>query len=135
MIPTERTKPNDIEIKGGRIVARGCPRGYVSGVASLLDKATGAMIWGSGWTSWISCWNPPPIRRTSPRDSIPFGPNNAFHGNIPKRYVEGPQICTQAKPLPVQVINGEGFTAVRQLTDGTWRIRRTTGPARSGNKR
>src|SRR4051794_40361311 len=35
------------------------------------------------------------------------------HGDLPKHYVEGPQICTQAKELPVEVTRGDGFVAVR----------------------
>jgi hypothetical protein len=36
------------------------------------------------------------------------------HGNLPKHYVEGPQICTQAKALSPEVIKGPGFVAIRQ---------------------
>ena len=35
------------------------------------------------------------------------------HGNLPKHYVEGPQICTQAKELDVETIRGQDFVAVR----------------------
>jgi hypothetical protein len=35
------------------------------------------------------------------------------HGNLPKHYIEGPQICTKAKELPTEVIEGKGFVAVR----------------------
>ena len=34
------------------------------------------------------------------------------HGNLPKHYVEGPQICTQAKVLHPQIIRGDNFVAV-----------------------
>jgi hypothetical protein len=40
------------------------------------------------------------------------------HGNLPKHYVEGPQICTKAKELKPEVIRGKGFVAVRQ----SWRF-------------
>src|SRR5262249_52787490 len=36
-----------------------------------------------------------------------------LHGNLPKHYVEGPQICTQAKQLKPEIIRGKGFVAVR----------------------
>src|SRR5262249_29916519 len=40
--------------------------------------------------------------------------NNPVHGRIPKRYVEGPQICTQAKGMSPRVAVGNGFAVVRQ---------------------
>jgi hypothetical protein len=36
-----------------------------------------------------------------------------IHGNLPKHYIEGPQICTQAKKLEPEVIEGPNFVAVR----------------------
>src|SRR5439155_3345900 len=35
------------------------------------------------------------------------------HGDLPKHYVEGPQICTQAKELKPEVIEGKDFAAVK----------------------
>src|SRR5204863_4793057 len=35
-----------------------------------------------------------------------------LHGNLPKHYVEGPQICTQAKELKPVVVRGKNFVAV-----------------------
>jgi hypothetical protein len=35
-----------------------------------------------------------------------------LHGNLPKHYVEGPQICTKAKELKPQITRGKGFVAV-----------------------
>ena len=37
-----------------------------------------------------------------------------MHGNIPKRYVELPQICTQAGKLPYKILEGKDFVAVHQ---------------------
>jgi len=36
-----------------------------------------------------------------------------IHGDLPKHYEEGPQICTQAKELPAVVIRGRDFVAVK----------------------
>ena len=36
-----------------------------------------------------------------------------LHGDLPKHYVEGPQICTQAKELKPEVVKGKDFVAVR----------------------
>src|SRR6478609_1804724 len=79
-------------------------KGYVSGIAagSLLDKKTGArdagfglhimdFLLGPGWKD----------------DDYSREPK--WHGNLPKHYVEGPQICTQAKRLTPEVIRGKGF--------------------------
>jgi len=52
------------------------------------------------------------------RDKLPkemvyqFG--NLYHGKIPKRSIEGPQICTQAKQLRPEVVRGDDFVAVKQ---------------------
>jgi hypothetical protein len=88
-------------------------RGYVSGVAagSLLDKKTGARDLGFGLV--ITDF----LLESAPSDSQPvpgqyeFG--NAYHGRIAKRFVEGPQICTQAMQLPARVFHGPNFLAVR----------------------
>ncbi len=110
-------------------------RGYVSGVASLLDKATGARDLGFGLDIVDFLLEPAPDPEQHPRGTVSrSGRTTPFHGNIPKRYVEGPQICTQAKSLPVQVINGEGFTAVRQHYRWNKAYPLTTRPARSGSK-
>ena len=39
---------------------------------------------------------------------------NSYHGKTPKRSIEGPQICTQAKELHPEVIEGRDFVAVKQ---------------------
>src|SRR5262249_19695735 len=36
-----------------------------------------------------------------------------LHGDLPKHYVEGPQICTQAKELKPEIVRGQGFVAVK----------------------
>ena len=36
-----------------------------------------------------------------------------YHGDLPRHYVEGPQICTQAKKLEPEIIQGDDFIAVR----------------------
>lgn len=83
-------------------------KGYVSGIAagSFLDKQTGARDLGFG-THIMDFLMAPGWRE----DGYERDPD--VHGNLPKHYVEGPQICTQAKQLPVEVIRGEGFVAVR----------------------
>jgi hypothetical protein len=93
-------------------------KGYVSGIAagSLLDKKTGFHDAGFGLD--VVDWIMEPGSDEAYRDQLPkemvyqFG--NAYHGKRPKRSIEGPQICTQAKELSPQVIRGKDFVAIEQ---------------------
>src|SRR3954451_15644152 len=97
-----------VEIDTDALRARVNKKGYVSGIAAgpFLDRKTGArdagfglhimdFLMGPGWRD----------------DSYSRDPK--VHGNLPKHYVEGPQICTQAKRLDPEVVRGQGFVAVR----------------------
>lgn len=93
-------------------------KGYVTGVKaqSFLDKKTGARDLGFGLD--IADWIMEPGSDEAYRDQLPaemvykFG--NDYHGKKPKRSIEGPQICTQAKELKPEVIRGTDFVAIRQ---------------------
>lgn len=93
-------------------------KGYVTGIAggSFVDKKTGFHDAGHGLD--IVDWIMEPGSDEAYRDKLPdemiyrFG--NAYHGNIPKRSIEGPQICTQAKELAPGVLRGRDFVAVQQ---------------------
>ena len=93
-------------------------KGYVSGVAaqSLLDKKTGLRDAGFGLdiVDWIMEPGSDEAYRSqlNPELVYPFG--NPYHGQRPKRSIEGPQICTQAKELDPKVIEGKDFMAVTQ---------------------
>ncbi len=91
-------------------------RGYVSGVAegSFLDRKTGARDLGFGLDIADFLLEPADPDAPIPPGQYDFGKDNPVHGNLAKRYVEGPQICTQAKRLEPTVIEGDGFVAVRQ---------------------
>ena len=92
--------------------------GYVSGVSgqSFLDKKTGFRDAGYGLD--IADWIMEPGSDRTYRDRLDkeliyrFG--NAYHGKTPKRSIEGPQICTQAKELDPRVIRGKDFVAIEQ---------------------
>lgn len=105
--------------------------GYVSGVAegSFVDRRTGGKDPGFGLLiadfllePGADSPNTPPNRRYPYRD--------AYHGNIPKRFVALPQICTQAKALPHEITRGEGYVAVRQWH--TWDV--ACPPYKAGSK-
>ncbi len=93
-------------------------KGYVSGVAaqSFVDKKTGMRDAGFGLdiVDWImEPGSDEPYRSQLNRELVyPFG--NLYHGKRPKRSIEGPQICTQARELKPEVIRGADFVAVRQ---------------------
>ena len=103
-----RETDDAVEVETDALAAAVRKRGYVSGVAerSFLDKRTGARDVGFGLHIMDFLMAP------GWRDDG-YTRDRAVHGDLPKHYVEGPQICTQAKELPVEVIRGDGFVAVR----------------------
>ena len=92
--------------------------GYVSGVAAgtLVDKQTGARDLGFGLSIVDFLLEPGADEPDAPH-AYHWG--DKVHGNIPKRYVELPQICTQARKLPFEVAKSENFIAVRQWFNWT----------------
>lgn len=93
-------------------------KGYVTGVAaqSFVDKKTGFHDAGFGLD--IIDWIMEPGSDEAYREQLPkemvyqFG--NDYHGKTPKRSIEGPQICTQAKELAPKVTQGKDFVAIQQ---------------------
>ena len=91
--------------------------GYVTGVSSgtFLDRKTGFRDAGYGLD--IVDWIMEPGSDEAYRDQLPgdlaYQFNNLYHGKTPKRSIEGPQICTQAKQLEPEIIRGKDFVAVR----------------------
>src|SRR5947199_7102781 len=97
-----------VQIDTDALQARINKKGYVSGVAagSLLDRKTGARDVGFGLHIMDFLLAP------GWRDDG-YARDPKVHGNLPKHYVEGPQICTQAKRLAPEIIRGKDFVAVR----------------------
>ncbi len=93
-------------------------QGYVTGVAaqSLLDKKTGFRDAGYGLdiVDWIMEPGSDEAYRDQLDKELVYQFNNDYHGKTPKRSIEGPQICTQAKKLEPQAIAGKDFVAVKQ---------------------
>jgi len=96
-----------IEIETDSLQARINKKGYVSGTAagSLIDKKTAAKDLGFGLHIMDFLLAPGWLDDGYGRGEV--------HGNLPKHYIEGPQICTQAKKLEPEVIEGKDFVAVR----------------------
>lgn len=112
-----RIDGSTIHIETTALAARIQTEGYTSGVAagSLLDKATGMRDVGFGLSIVDFLLEPAASEAPVPPGQYEFGGKfRAVHGDIPKRYVEGPQICTQAKKLGYSVARGDSFIAVRQ---------------------
>ena len=88
--------------------------GYTSGVkaGSFIDRQTGARDLGFGLDIADFLLEPADDGRQDPEH--PYDHGDLAHGDIAKRYVELPQICTQARRLPYEIFRGEGFVAVRQ---------------------
>jgi hypothetical protein len=108
--PAIRVQETDeyVKIDTDALQARVRQKGYVSGIAagSLLDKKTGARDVGFGLHIMDFLLAP------GWRDDG-YSRNPKVHGDLPKHYVEGPQICTQAKELKPEILRGEGFVALR----------------------
>jgi hypothetical protein len=108
---------DQVRISGSVLEAVIRKQGYVSGIAagSFLDKKTGFRDAGFGLdiVDWLmEPGNDAGYRNRLDRDLVyDFG--NLVHGSIPKRSIEGPQICTKARELAPQVIRGRDFVAVK----------------------
>ena len=110
--------PDQITVSTVLLEASIRKKGYVSGVyrQTFLDRTTGFRDAGYGLD--IADWIMEPGSDTGYRDRIDkeliyrFG--NAYHGKTPKRSIEGPQICTQARELKPRVIRGSDFVAIEQ---------------------
>ena len=107
-----------IRVVGSSLEACIKKKGYVSGVeaGSLLDTKTGARDLGFGLdiVDWIMEPGSDEAYREKLPSDLPYVFGNLHHGQRPKRSVEGPQICTQAKELKPTVIHGKDFVAVKQ---------------------
>jgi len=102
-----------IDIRANKFQASVQTEGYVSGVSAgtFLDRKTGARDLGFG-LSIVDFL-------VEKGEDDPESPNayhwgDIFHGNIPKRYVELPQICTQAHRLPYKIVKSDDFIAIKQ---------------------
>jgi hypothetical protein len=106
-----------IRVETNAVKAEIHTEGYTSGVAAgtFLDKQTGARDIGFGLSIVDFLLEPADPNQPPEQGQYEFsGKYASVHGDIPKRYVEGPQICTQAKKLFYEIIEGTGFLAVRQ---------------------
>jgi hypothetical protein len=106
--PTVTREGDDLVIETDALKARIATKGYVSGIkaGTLLDKKTGAVDVGFGLHIMDFLLAPGWKDDGYLRDK-------KLHGDLPKHYIEGPQICTQAKELKPQITEGKDYVAVR----------------------
>ena len=109
-------------------------KGYVTGVAggSFLDRKTNFKDAGFGLdiVDWImEPGSDEPYRDRLDKELV-YQFNNSYHGKTPKRSIEGPQICTQAKQLSPRAIQGKDFVAVK--TD--WNYKTAAPGKKTGSK-
>jgi hypothetical protein len=115
---------NYVLIETDALQAKINKKGYVSGIAgsSLLDKKTGACDLGFGLHIMDFLLAPGWKDDGYPRDPLLHG--KGFKKKVPgqtelwfydpaKHYVEGPQICTQARELKPEISHHKDFVAVR----------------------
>jgi hypothetical protein len=97
-----------VQIETDALKARINKKGYVSGVAagSFVDRKSGAKDLGFGLHIMDFLMAPGWRDDDYSRDA-------KVHGDLPKHYVEGPQICTQAKELKPEIVRGKDFVAVK----------------------
>ncbi|HZR16549.1 MAG TPA: hypothetical protein VFE51_04420 [Verrucomicrobiae bacterium] len=109
--------PDEIRISSAQLGAVIHKRGYVTGVAggSFLDKKSGFHDAGFGLdiVDWIMEPGSDAEYRSQLQGDLAYDFNNLYHGKRPKRSIEGPQICTQAKELSPRLIQGQDFLAVQ----------------------
>jgi hypothetical protein len=107
--PIKVTENDDsIQIDTDTLQAKVRKKGYVSGIAAgtFLDRKTGAHDLGFGLHIMDFLLAP------GWRDDG-YSLDVMHHGNLPKHYVEGPQICTQAKELKPMIVRGRDFVAIQ----------------------
>src|SRR6187431_3104937 len=106
--PTVTRGETNLTIETDALKASIVTKGYVSGVqaGSFLDKKTGSRDVGFGLHIMDFLLAP------GWRDDD-YSRDRTVHGDLPKHYVEGPQICTQARELKPEIIKGKGFVAIR----------------------
>src|SRR5436309_6388835 len=107
---------DEIKIETSKLEATIRKKGYVTGVyaQSFVDKQTGFRDAGFGLdiVDWIMEPGSDEAYRAQLDKELVYHFGNSYHGKTPKRSIEGPQICTQAKELSPRVIRGSDFLAV-----------------------
>lgn len=113
-----RETDDEIQISTGKLEAAIRKRGYVTGIAaqSFLDKTTGFRDAGFGLdiVDWIMEPGSDEAYRDQLEKELIYEFGNPYHGKTPKRSIEGPQICTQARKLDPVAVTGPDFIAIRQ---------------------
>ena len=108
--------PDEIRINTAAISAVVHKKRYVTGVAggTLLDRKSGFRDQGFGLdiVDWLMEPGSDESYRSELHGDMPYDFHNLIHGELPRRCIEGPQICTQAGELSPAATLTESFAAV-----------------------
>jgi hypothetical protein len=108
----------EVRIRTSAIEAVIHKQGYVSGVSAgtFLDKKTGFHDLGHGLdiVDWLLEPGSSETSQAQLNPQLVYRFHDLVHGDIPKTSIEGPQICTTAKKVPVDIITGKDFVAVKE---------------------
>ncbi len=95
--------------------SKGLATHWVTGVAatSFLDKKTGFRDQGFGLdiVDWLMELGSDEGYRDRLDPELVYRFNNAYHGKIAKRSIEGPQLCTRVPMMQPRVVRGKDFVA------------------------
>src|SRR3954462_6118172 len=109
--------PDQIKITSSTLEAGIRKKSYVTGVygGTFVDKKTGFHDAGFGLdiVDWIMEPGSDEAYRDKLTGDLPYVFGDRVHGQIPKRSIEGPQICTKAREVSPRVIRGSDFVAVQ----------------------
>src|SRR4051812_21016361 len=108
---------DEIKITSATLEAGIRKKNYVTGIygGTFVDKKTGFHDAGFGLdiVDWIMEPGSDEAYREKLLGDLPYKFGNAYHGNTPKRSIEGPQICTRAGELAPVVLKGPDFLVVK----------------------
>jgi hypothetical protein len=109
--------PDQIKISSSTLEAGIRKKNYVTGIygGTFVDKKTGFHDAGFGLdiVDWIMEPGSDEAYRDKLLGDLPYKFGNIYHGNTPKRSIEGPQICTRAGELFPVLVKGADFLAVK----------------------
>ena len=106
---------SSLEIETDCYQATVLTKGYVSGVGagSFINKHTGSTDLSFGLCIIDFLLEPGSDDNRTPTQ-LRYHWGDQIHGELIKRYVELPQICTKAKKIPYVLVEGKDFVAIKQ---------------------
>src|SRR5262245_61110616 len=111
-----KVSTRELEFVIRKKASKGLTTYAVSGVSatSFLDKKTGFRDPGFGLdiVDWVMESGSDEAYRDQLEPELVYQFNNSYHGKIPKRCIEGPQMCVRVPVVEPRVIRGKDFVAI-----------------------